>query len=55
MYGPCEECQNKEATRLMYPTYAESRDQNARTPRAMCEECAWTAFEAGEYESDDNE
>lgn len=53
--GKCEECNTETATHLMYPTYAESRDTNARTPKAMCDECASKAFESGEYESDENE
>ena len=53
--GTCEQCNTEEANHLMYPTYAENRDKNARTPVAMCDQCAAEAFESGEYESDENE
>ena len=53
--GICEQCETEEATHLMYPAYAQSRDINARTPTAMCDQCAKEAFESGEFESDENE
>ncbi len=53
--GTCEKCQTEKAKHLMYKTFAESRDINAREPVAMCEDCARDAFESGEYESDENE
>jgi hypothetical protein len=56
--GICEVCGIESAAYVMYPTTATDADRSngpAVRSKRMCVDCAFAAFESGEWESDVND